>query len=111
MDNVFKGIIGVLFTVLVVFLGAFTIISSASARAADDYMQDCMTKMEASNYSEKIINSCKTDATEKGYTLEVNTYKNPTSRRVVYGKATLKYTYQIPFINNQKEKTISMDLR
>lgn len=111
MESVFKGIAGVLFMIFLAFISMIVIASSASARAADDYMQSCVQKIESSNYATGVIDACKTDATSKGYELEITTYKNPTTNRTMYGNAKIKYTYRLPFIQMQKDRVIEMDLR
>lgn len=111
MGKIFDGILGVIFTIFIAFIGLIIITSSASARAANDYMQSSMQKIEASNYADSIIDSCKTDASSKGYTLEVTTCKNATTNKVSYGTATLKYVYYLPFVKMQKQRVINMDLR
>lgn len=111
MDNIFKGIVGVIIMIFISFIGIIVITSSASARAADDYMQSCVQKIESSNYAAPVIDACKDDAANKGYEFEVETYQNPTTNQTTYGTATITYTYKIPFVTMQKDRTIEMDLR
>ncbi len=111
MDNLFKAVITVVSFILLSFFSMCVIVSSASARSADDYMQSCIQKIESSNYAPAVIEACEADAADKGYVLTIDTYKNPTTNQAMYGTATMKYTYYLPFVSMQRERAIEADLR
>lgn len=107
MENVIKAFLGIIFTILCVFLGVMLISTSINSRKANAFLENTISKIEYSDYSASVINSLKEDAASNEYELDVSVFGDKPNQ---YGVAVLTYKTTLPIINYSNTKTLSADL-
>lgn len=73
------------------------------AQARDDY-STYVQQIRDSNFSEIVISGCKSDALERGYTLDVSVHSTDDGSRACY--VVLTYDYNIAVLNVSNTKYI-----
>ncbi|MCR5144721.1 MAG: hypothetical protein K6B67_05375 [Lachnospiraceae bacterium] len=113
MEEIIKAFTGLLFTLIVAFLGVSLISSSIDARNAQAYMSEAVQEISSSNCSNSVINYYKTHATEVNdtYQFDVSSKTASTSANRYVATATLKYKYRIPLIALSEDKVIVSEIR
>lgn len=103
-----KHIIGAFSTLIVLVLNlllcAAVLSMSAETAAAKEYKAAVVAEIENSNFNPNVIEACKTQAAERGYTLEVNTGVYDAGRDVYMAEVLLKYRYEIPILGISTEQ-------
>lgn len=112
METVIKGFTGIFFLVLLTCIGISIIGSSIRSTKASEALLSYVSRIENSNYSQDVIDSCRADARkqfgEDGQeALEVVSVAQRGHSYPSYGRATLNYTYRIPMIGYDSHHTIS----
>lgn len=105
-----KHIIGA-FSALVVLvmnlLLCITVLSvSADVAAAREYKAAVVAEIENSNFNPHVIEVCKQQALEQGYSLTVSTAVYDEDRDIQTAEILLSYTYELPLFGISDTKTI-----
>lgn len=112
METVIKSFTGIFFLVVLTCMGVSIIGSSIRSTKADEALLSYVSRIENSNYSQEVIDSCKADARqqfgeESTDALEVVSVSQKGHSYPSYGRATLNYTYRIPLIGYNARHSIS----
>lgn len=100
MEQLTKAFLGVTLMIFLAFIGIGIITASADSAHAEDYATKIASVIEASNYSESVINSCKEKVKEAGYkNLTVNTYDLDNDGHNDMAEVVIEYTYTISALN------------
>lgn len=98
MKGTIETMIGVIILVFMAVLGTSYITASLNTQNAQRYHSSIVAEIEASDFADSVIMSCKENAAENGYTdLEIK--KMSSQSNTAYAKITLKYDYTIPILN------------
>lgn len=112
METVIKSFTGIFFLVVLTCLGVSIIGSSIRSTKASEALLSYVSRIENSNYSREVIESCQSDAKEQfgengQEALEVVSVPQKGHSYPSYGRATLNYTYRIPLIGYDSKHHIS----
>ncbi len=100
MGQIAKTYIAIFLMVLFAGIGAGIIVASLNASNAEKYNADCVTAIEQSNFSDSVIDACKTKAAQDGYTLDVTKMDTDKDGYTDLAECILHYKYTIPFLNS-----------
>ena len=96
-------------SILIILLGFFmflTCIITVSFRIdADEFKADVIAEIEDSNFNAAVINHCKQQASDNGYTLDVTNCTYDADNNIQVAEVLLTYNLDVPFfgINSTKE--------
>lgn len=91
--------VSVIVVVLMLMLSTCYITASLDTQYAQSYHSKVVSDIEASDFSEAVITSCKEEAAEKGFeSLEVKSVLAQGNKKVA--EVRLTYRYSIPLLNN-----------
>lgn len=102
-------IIKVFSNILVILLGFFmflaAIITVSIRINADEFKSDVIAEIEDSNFNAAVIDNCKQQASDNGYTLDVTNCTYDEDNNVQLAEVILTYKLDVPFfgINSTKE--------
>ena len=106
---------GMFFIMLLTCLGIGLIEASVEAREADRFVTNAVARIEAGDYSEKVIDAVRDEARQKSekqgrkFDFDVTIVQN--DNRETYGTATLIYEYRLAIIGMRQTHTITADIR
>ncbi len=108
MSSVIKSYLAIVLILLIVFTSAGIISVTLDVQNARDYHAAVVNEIENCNHAASVIEACKTEASENGYTLTVTNYysDNDNSPNSQISKVVLKYSYTIDFLGIATEKEI-----
>lgn len=86
-------------------LCAAVLTMSAEAAAAKEYKAAVVAEIENCNFNPRVIEACRTQAAERGYTLEVTTGVYDENQDVRMAEVLLKYRYEVPLLGISGEHT------
>ena len=78
--------------------------SDLDVMEARDFYYSCVNELQNSNFSDTVIDRCLAEATNRGYSLNVQVYQDATGDRSA--DISLKYIYNISVIGIEQEKLI-----
>ena len=97
---------GSLFILIVVVALCIGLISSdLGVMEARDFYYSCVNELQESNFADDVVSSYLTEATNNGYSLNIQIYQSVDGDRSA--DISLKYIYDIPAIGIKQEKLIS----
>lgn len=99
MEQISKTFLGIIILLLVTFSGVGIISASIDAAHAEEYASDVASVIEASNYSNNVIQICKDKAAEAGYTLEVTLKDIDNDGHNDMAEVIVNYKYTIAILN------------
>ena len=116
MESAIRTFLATFFICVMAFLGLGLMEAATEAKNADAYLSSVVQQVEASNYSEEVINSLVADAPNHGYyggyVLHIETFRSTQNNIAKYGTATLRYHFVVPLLGEVGEvKTLSKDIR
>ncbi len=77
---------------------------SVNATAAEQYTCDAVALIEQYNFSDSVIDACKTNAKKQGYTMEVNTIDSDCDGFIDLAEVITGYDYTIKILNITNQK-------
>lgn len=101
MSITIKTYVGMFLLLLSVFTMAGIMSASIDANNARDYHAAVVAEIEDANFAPSVVSACKTQATENGYALLIDTNSIVTDEdgRTTMMEVILSYEYQIPLFN------------
>lgn len=97
-------------SIVVILLGFFVFLSAiitVSFRIdADEYKSDIIAEIEDSNFNAAVINDCKQQAADKGYTLNVTNCTYDEDYNLQLAEVILTYKLNVPFFGIGSEKEV-----
>lgn len=112
MGSIWKVILGIFVSIVIVFTTIGVIGANNDAVAADAYLQKVAIEISASNFNLETINELKQEASANDYTLEVELSNSLDSTGTpLYAMVKLKYTYKVTLIKLNSEHTKEMIVR
>lgn len=104
-----KHIIGAFGTLIVLLLNIFICIAvnnaSGRAAAAREYKADVIAEIENSNFNPAVINSCISQASAEGYTLQVAPCTYDEDGIIQTAEVILSYSYDLPIFGISETKS------
>lgn len=95
-----KQIIGGFSILIVLMLNIFICITvitvSGDVAAAKEYKADVIAEIENSNFNPNVIDSCVSQASEAGYTLQIANCTYDEDNNVQTAEVVLSYSYKLP---------------
>ena len=104
LDIVYKAFVGVFVAIVIIGSGIGVITGFSQMVASDNYMESVTKVIVESNYNETVINSCKQEALDNGYVLEVNVQGSNRAGAKCYAEIKLTYYFEIKLFNIKQEK-------
>lgn len=99
MGSIWKIILGIFISVVIVFSTIGVIGANNDAVAADAYLQKVAVEISASNFNSTTIDELKAEATTNGYTLDVElSASTDATGAPQYAIVKLTYTYRVALI-------------
>lgn len=98
MDNIFKGIIGSVICILIVYCGISVLWAVNETSQAQSYLEVIRAEVSASGLDEAALTVCKNDASTKGYTLKTKPIAYSDGSRA-YVVLSLEYNYAAPILS------------
>lgn len=89
------------------FFACCNIIIAISQRIdADEYKSDVIAEIESSNFNDAVIDYCKTQAAQNGYTLTVTGCQYDADNNIQMAEVILEYKYAMPVFNITSTKLV-----
>ncbi len=111
MDIIIKSFVGTFFIMVIAVLGFNVNAQALQSCQADSFAADCVSRIEASDFAQGVIEACIAEAEERGYELAVETYSVDGSSVISYGTLKLTYEYTVPLLGSTTEHYVTADLR
>lgn len=99
MGQVMKAYLGIFFLMLMGLVGIGVVAAGIEVNAARNYHADVVSEIECSNFNSSVIASCKQQAQNAGYQLEVADLVYDTVRNQRMAEVILSFDYAIPILN------------
>lgn len=108
MSTVIKSYLSIILILIAVFTFAGIISVAIDVQNARDYHATVVNEIENSNHASSVIDACKSEASENGYTLTTSTYADNSegSFDSKITKVVLEYEYSIGFLDIASGKQI-----
>ena len=98
MKGAVETMMGMIMIAFMAVLSTAYIIASLNTQKAQNYHSTVVSEVEAGDFSEVVIQSCKKKALENGYKdLTIEPLMNVENEK--YAKVTLTYNYTLPVLN------------
>ncbi|MGC4020415.1 MAG: hypothetical protein QM793_15135 [Muricomes sp.] len=98
MKGAVETMMGIIMIAFMAVLSGAYIMSSLNTQRAQNYHSAVIAEIEAGDFSEVVIQSCKRNALENEYTdLEIELLISKENEK--YAKVTLTYNYTLPVLN------------
>lgn len=110
MKGAIETFVGIIIIALMVVLSTSYITASLNTRHAQNYHSAVISEIEASNFSQTVIDNCITKAKENGFVKEDGTSGlevTKVSGDVDLAEVSLTYRYTIPVLNSLLEHEIT----
>lgn len=104
LDIAFKTFVAILAAIVIIGSGLGVTTGFAQAVASDNYMESVSKVIVESNYNANVIDQCKQEAAENGYTLEVTVQNASKAGVKTYAKVKLTYYFEIKLFNIKQQK-------
>ena len=105
MGTIIKFFSGLLVILIGFFMFVAAIITVSFRIDADEFKSDVIAEIEDSNFNAAVINDCKQQASDNGYTLDVTNCTYDEDNNIQLAEVILTYNLDVPFfgISNTKE--------
>ncbi|MBQ8280622.1 MAG: hypothetical protein IJZ23_12340 [Roseburia sp.] len=104
-----KNIIEAYGSILILLLNVFACIAVTNASTisaeAKEYKAAVVAEIENSNFNPHVISSCKTQAAQAGYLLEITNCIYDEYQNIQTAEVVLTYSYYLPLFHIQETKT------
>lgn len=107
MGSIWKTILGVFISVIIIYCGLGILWANNDAVAAESYLHTIGNEISAANLQETVIEDCKTQAKENGYELRYQMVKD-VEGYTSYVVLTLEYEYTVSFASLSGTHTKTM---
>lgn len=104
MEQIGKAFIGLILIVTLTFVGIGIISASIDASHAEQYAADVAADIEASNFSQSVIDACTESAKKKGYTVNITMYDADNDGWNDMAEVRVIYDYSISVLNVKGSK-------
>ena len=104
LDMVFKAFVGMMVAVVMIGSGLGVMNGFSQIVGADNYLENVSKVIVESNYNQEVINSCKAQAAENGYNLQVEVATAIKAGVRYYATIQLTYYFEIPLFGIKQEK-------
>lgn len=111
METIVKSFVGLFFSMVLLILGIGMIAASVNARNATSFAADCTARIENSDFSESVIETCRREAEERGYKLTVEIMAQEAKPENKFGSLSLEYPFRIPLIGVGQQNVIEHSIR
>lgn len=98
MKGAVETMMGMIMIAFMAVLSAAYIMASLNTQKAQNYHSTVVAEVEAGDFSEVVIQSCKRKALENGYT-DLTIEPLISTKNEKYAKVTLTYDYTLPVLN------------
>lgn len=99
MGQIMKTYLGIFFLLVTGMVGIGVVTAGIQAANARNYHADVISEIECSNFNDTVVASCKQQAQEAGYELEVKTMVYNPQEHARVAEVILHYEYAIPVLN------------
>lgn len=106
MSSIFKTILGIFISIVIVYSGLGIIGANNDANAASSYLEYISNEIAASNFSQEVIDELIAEASTSpnDYELKVTTKGTENTNR--YAELELTYTYRIKLLGVESEHVL-----
>lgn len=104
LDIAFKAFIGVLAAVVMIGSGIGVTTGFSQMVEADNYMESVSKVILESNYNSDVINHCIQEASDNGYSLEVDVMQASKAGVKSYAELTFTYYFEIKLFGIKQQK-------
>lgn len=98
MGSIFKTILGIVITIVIVYCGIGILWANNEAVAAETYLHEIGNEISAANLKESVISECVTQVSENDYELHYEIVHDMDGY-ASYVNLTLDYKYTVSFIS------------
>lgn len=106
MGTIIKFFSGLLVILLGFFIFLSAIITVSFRIDADEFKSDVIAEIEDSNFNAAVINNCKQQASDNGYTLNVTNVTYDEDSNIQLAEVILKYNLDVPFFGISSTKEV-----
>lgn len=106
MGTIIKAFSGILVMLLGFFIYLSAIITVSFRIDADEFKSDVIAEIEDSNFNAAVINNCKQQASDNGYTLNVTNVTYDEDSNIQLAEVILKYNLDVPFFGISSTKEV-----
>ena len=96
--------------IVLMLLGFFLCISIVAgvfqSVRADEYKADVIAELEDSNFNDRVISRCMSQASESGYSLKVTPCAYDVDGDLLLAEVILEYTYKVPLLGVEERKQL-----
>ena len=112
MGSIWKVILGIFVSIVIVFTTIGVIGANNDAMAADAYLQKMAIEISASNFNTEVIEELKEEALTNDYVLDVELSNSLDPTGVpLYAVVKLEYSYKVALIKLSSKHTKEMIVR
>jgi hypothetical protein len=107
VENIWKVILGVFISVMIVFSGLGILKANNELMAAEQYLYAAGSEISASNFAKVVSDAKIEDAKKRSYELSVNLVDvgEGRTKHTVYAVLTMQYPYEIALIHLHTTRT------
>lgn len=106
MGTIIKFFSGLLVILLGFFIFLSGIITVSFRIDADEFKSDVIAEIEDSNFNAAVINNCKQQAADNGYTLNVTNVTYDEDSNIQLAEVILTYNLDVPFFGISSTKEV-----
>lgn len=99
MGQIMKTYLGIFFLLVTGMVGIGVITAGIQSANARNYHADVISEIECSNFNDAVVVSCRQQAQDAGYKLEVKKMVYNAQEHVQIAEVILHYEYAIPVLN------------
>lgn len=99
MGQIMKTYLGIFFLLVTGMVGIGVVTAGIQSANARNYHADIISEIECSNFNDAVVASCRQQAKEAGYELQVKTLNYDAMGHVKMAEIILNYRYAIPILN------------
>lgn len=99
MGQIMKTYLGIFFLLVTGMVGIGVVTAGIQSVNARNYHADIISEIECSNFNDAVVSSCRQQAEEEGYDLQVKTMAYDLQGHARIAEVILDYEYAIPVMN------------
>lgn len=99
MGQIMKTYLGLFFLLVTGMVGIGVVTAGIQSANARNYHADIISEIECSNFNDAVVSSCRQQAQEDGYGLQVKTMAYDSQGHARIAEVILDYEYAIPIMN------------
>jgi predicted urease superfamily metal-dependent hydrolase len=107
MENIWKVILGVFISVMIVFSGLGILEANNELMAAEQYLYAAGSEISVSNFAKAVSNAKIEEAKQRSYELDVSLVEvgEGRTKHTAYAVLTMQYPYEIALIHLRMTRT------